>query len=526
MTTTNTKPPQIELKANVSGSTTIKIKPGKHLSAALVALAVSIPVSEYLALPLAEKCGLFAGQKAVEHNKQIFYANCMRNWAGAEKPLFKTAFVSIDKSAPSPRILVLGDSFVWGDGYANINDLLWMKLSRALKERGLQCSVIGSGHPGFSIKSQVKVLPSLIEQVKPDYVICQFIPDDADSGLVQGSQQPDWLQKARLRTSKYLPYLSEFLFPKIEQIVAIVSKIGGNSDATDDAGDSKDLDQQFLEGESGKQFVKNLRSLKAICDEAKIPLQLVTLPTVPDDKYNMDHFAPVVKIAQQNDIAILDLSQGFADYCDRLKRKLQLADLTDFKRLHNILRINPANYHPSVALTTFYARETAKLLIESNLFQKTTNARNLQLSVNDTFPTVCTNLRRDQNCMADENSYFFTYPPKQLLYTPVQSEERLLFNFEIPQNLSDISVESAGEAEVTVECTCEDQNLGFDTGKIMFKETQTRKAVIFHPSLKNVNSVRINITKDESPKAKMEKKIKFISRSSKVSARLTSIGKA
>lgn len=525
MITINTKPPKIELKANVSGSTTIKIKPGKHLSAALVALALSIPVSEYLALPLAEKCGLFAGQKAVEHNKQIFYANCMRNWAGAEKPLFKTAFVSIDKSAPSPRILVLGDSFVWGDGYANINDLWWMKLSRALKERGLQCSVIGSGHPGFSIKSQVKVLPSLIEQVKPDYVICQFIPDDADSGLVKGSNQPDWLQKAQLRTSKYLPNLSEFLFPKIEQIIAFASKIGSNSDATDNAGNSKDLDQQFLEGESGKQFVKNLRSLKAICDGAKIPLQLVTLPTVPDDKYNMDHFAPVVKIARQNDIAILDLSQGFADYCNQLKRKLPLADLNDLKRLHNILRINPANYHPSVALTTFYARETAKLLLESNFFKKTTKAGNLHLSVNDTFPTVCTNLRRDQICKADENSYFFTYPPKQLLYTPVQSEERLLFNFEIPQNLSDISLKSTGEAEITLECTCEDPNLGFDTGKIIFKQTQVGKEVFFHPNLKHVNTVRINITKDKSPKTKMEKEIKFSYRSSKVSARLTSIGK-
>jgi hypothetical protein len=512
MITINTKPPKIELKANVSGSTTIKIKPGKHLSAALVALALSIPVSEYLALPLAEKCGLFAGQKAVEHNKQIFYANCMRNWAGAEKPLFKTAFVSIDKSAPSPRILVLGDSFVWGDGYANINDLWWMKLSRALKERGLQCSVIGSGHPGFSIKSQVKVLPSLIEQVKPDYVICQFIPDDADSGLVKGSNQPDWLQKARLRTSKYLPNLSEFLFPKIEQIVAIASKIGSNYDATDNAGNSKDLDQQFLEGESGKQFVKNLRSLKAICDGAKIPLQLVTLPTVPDDKYNTDHFAPVVKIARQNNITILDLSQGFADYCNQLKRKLPLADLNDLKRLQNILRINPANYHPSVALTTFYAKQTAESLIESNIFRNTTKTRKSNLVINDTFPTICTNLRPDKNLKNGESSYFFTYPPRRLLYNISHNKECLLFNFESSQNLIDICIESAGEAEITLECTCEDPNLGFDTEKVKFKETMSGTAINFHPNLKHVNSVRINITKDKSPQTKIEKRIKFIPR--------------
>lgn len=513
MITTNTKPPKIELKANVSGSTTIKIKPGKHLSAALVALALSIPVSEYLALPLAEKCGLFAGQKAVEHNKQIFYANCMRNWAGAEKPLFKTAFVSIDKSAPSPRILVLGDSFVWGDGYANINDLWWMKLSRALKERGLQCSVIGSGHPGFSIKSQVKVLPSLIEQVKPDYVICQFIPDDADSGLVKGSNQPDWLQKARLRTSKYLPNLSEFLFPKIEQIVAIASKIGSNYDATDNAGSSKDLDQQFLEGESGKQFVKNLRSLKAICDGAKIPLQLVTLPTVPDDKYNMDHFAPVVKIARQNNIAILDLSQGFADYCNQLKRKLPLTDLNDLKRLQNILRINPANYHPSVALTTYYGKRVADSISHDPLLlalaSSNTNIDTKDWLINDTLPTILTDLHANK-IEKNKASYDFVFPPRQLLLKPDTNNTRLLMHFEKPMDLECITIKGNGIATTTIELTAENDELGFDPDRIVYSQTQTGDDLKFVTKTNKANSMRINISNDRSPLDKKSKRLTLI----------------
>lgn len=513
MITTNTKPPKIELKAKVSGSTTLKIRSGKHLSAALVAFALSIPVSEYFALPLAEKCGLFAGQKAVEHNKQIFYANCMRNWAGAEKPLFKTAFVSIDKSAPSPRILVLGASFVWGDGYANINDLWWMKLSRALKERGFQCSVIGPGHPGFSIKSQVKVLPSLIEQVKPDYVICQFIPDDADSGLVKETSPPQWIQKARLRTYKYLPYLSEFLFPKIEQIVAIASKIGGKSDATDDAGISKDLDQQFLEGESGRQFVKNLRSLKAICDNAKIPFQLVTLPTVPDDKYNMDHFEPVVNIARQNDIAILDLSQGFANHCEQLKRKLPLSNLADFNRLHNILRINPANYHPSVALTTYYAKRVAETISHHPhlvaLKKSGTNIDTKDSPINDTLPTILTDLHASK-VDKNEASYDFIFPPKHLLLKPDGTNTRLLMHFEKPIDLECISIKGSGSATTTIELTAECDELGFDPDRIVYSQTQTGSDLKFATKTNKANSIRINISNDLSPADKKTKQLILI----------------
>ena len=85
------------------------------------------------------------------------------------------------------RILVMGDSYVWGDGYSNMNDLWWRQLQWAMDRAGYDVEVIASGANGEFTQKQFKWAKKIILEYKPDLVIWGFSANNIEMRLADGS---------------------------------------------------------------------------------------------------------------------------------------------------------------------------------------------------------------------------------------------------------------------------------------------------------------------------------------------------
>jgi len=81
-----------------------------------------------------------------------------------------------------PKILVLGDSFVWGHGLSNSNQIWWSIMASELARRGYDCEVYAVGYPGASTYDEFRWLrdTALLEDIQPDLIIIGYVTNDAD----------------------------------------------------------------------------------------------------------------------------------------------------------------------------------------------------------------------------------------------------------------------------------------------------------------------------------------------------------
>ena len=93
----------------------------------------------------------------LEENKKIVKMNFSKlqsnSWS-SKNVIFK--YADDTKLAPkgnNKRIFVVGDSFIWGYGYSNLNHTWWKQLDRILKEKGYNdVEVVAAGIPGYNTK--------------------------------------------------------------------------------------------------------------------------------------------------------------------------------------------------------------------------------------------------------------------------------------------------------------------------------------------------------------------------------------
>ena len=118
--------------------------------------------------------------KVINHNNQAKVKMRGSVWTSAGIPYPK-------EKGMGKRILVIGDSFVWGDGYANANDIWWRQLDRELKRRGYwQVEVVAAGASGASTLDQLWWLRNdqHLKALAPDAIIIGYASNDPDVKLV------------------------------------------------------------------------------------------------------------------------------------------------------------------------------------------------------------------------------------------------------------------------------------------------------------------------------------------------------
>jgi hypothetical protein len=83
----------------------------------------------------------------------------------------------IPKPAGITRILLLGDSFTFGDG-SDYSDIWPVVFERMLREEGYGAGVVKAGVDGYDTSTEVLYLERLLPEYDPDIVVLAFLPND------------------------------------------------------------------------------------------------------------------------------------------------------------------------------------------------------------------------------------------------------------------------------------------------------------------------------------------------------------
>lgn len=83
----------------------------------------------------------------------------MKQIKNSQYPLIQLKSSDISKSGEKKKIMIIGDSYVEGDGYSNLNQIWWRQLELELHNRGYyDVEICGVGTDGASTQDEMKWL--------------------------------------------------------------------------------------------------------------------------------------------------------------------------------------------------------------------------------------------------------------------------------------------------------------------------------------------------------------------------------
>lgn len=274
----------------------------------LFALLLALIILDRVALPYLEDRGQLAGECWDEDNKKIFRLMAARNHASLKNPLCCTdAFTVSPGPSRGKRIMVLGDSFVWGHGIANWNHLWWRQLDRELKKRGYgEVEVIGAGIYGANTRAELKWAPGLLRAYRPDLLIWSYVTNDPDEvnektkeGFVPVKTAftlHDRMTGQMAVLHKYFPSLSYHL------LSLRLEREGKRTSGTKYGFCLDDWTKELLHGENFQQYKTTVKDQAAFMRASGIP-NFVVMMVFPDRQSFEPTVRPIEDLFQKNGIA-------------------------------------------------------------------------------------------------------------------------------------------------------------------------------------------------------------------------------
>jgi hypothetical protein len=278
-----------------------------------------------------------------------------RNLASKDNAIWRSSLLPVSEDAHGKhRIFVSGDSFVWGDGVTNVNDIWWRQLQFELQRRGYNdVEVIASGLCGYSTRMQLQQAEKLLPKYKPDMCVFGYVTNDPDEGS-------DWSGHGNVKQLKAGPDDSAFtkstawfasIFPQIAYQLRDLRSRNLMSHYT---GDEKNgytyavWEKKILEGKNFEDYTRTVHSLSDLMKNSGIPSCVVTLP-MPVERFR-ELYVPVAKLFQDSGLTFFNLYEPMMDWFK--KKNLPLLSLA----------VTPTNGHPSLLAAHFYAVQTADIL--------------------------------------------------------------------------------------------------------------------------------------------------------------------
>lgn len=383
-------------------------------------------------------------------------------------------------------ILVLGDSYIFGDGYDNINYTWWKQLQLELYNRGYyDVSIEASGISGDSTYDEMKRLTetSLINDVSPDLIIINYITndpelDDEDNKLtVKTIKSSDYFENGILKVFKNIyPNIAYKINNSLDSKYKYYNYINGKYN--DETGYPKGVWNDIIIND----YWINQYKKKAIIPLGNylnsIDIKSFVVNSPLSFNKNMKERYRVFDLFNNAGIKTYNLF-------DDLERVLKNNKVYDKNK-----KINPVNSHPGTAYTKYYAIYIADILerdYREILGIKYDEKIEYPISINDYLP-FSANLKKN-----DENIYYFDYKNSDLLYMPIE-ENYIKLSLEYPVRLSKIKLDLAKDLEATLYLTYLDEKLGYDTQK-MYK---IGTGLEFDLDDRLVTSINIHIDSDKN----------------------------
>lgn len=350
------------------------------------------------------------------------------------------------QSGKQHRIVVVGDSFAWGDGLANINDVWWRQLERELMRRGYHnVEVIALGRNGAQTKEELQWMQApRFADLRPEAVLLGYVTNDPDMGIIPQSYKVYRMFFADDVFRWWLPELTEQFqarYAHKESLRRAASNL--------EYGPEEWL-LKLLEGENFRLYEETIAQLAKYWASQSVPLLLVTLPTSPDKAYFDVRYEKPLRLFRANNIPVLNIIDDFAQDKGHIWKGTPL-----------LWAANPANGHPGNGATLYYAQKVANYLeahAPKVLGEKSPPVQPVA-RINDWYPWVV------QARLNDANILHLQIPAyRQMGVLPV-GKSHVLVSFENPVPLHAVRITSSCGAKADVFATVTDAN-GLDNREL------------------------------------------------------------
>lgn len=382
-------------------------------------------------------------------------------------PIVLNKDIDIKDKDDKKRILVIGDSFVWGSANPNINNLWWKLLYQKLKQNGYNdIEIFASAYWGYSTQDEYNNILSnekLIKKVNPDLIIITWINNDLDIKDENGNYiyKDTWDYTYNLNNPKVNIFRK--LFPNIwdeirngiyankqnKKMLNFFGKIFGYR------WDIK-LELQLQD--------KELKKYKEILNKIDKEIKSYDIPYF----YYMETFKtnclpdPILQLAISETKRVMDELNIKNYYKTSINQ-----DLYEFIKNNDLsndnLIVNPRDTHPSSILTNYYADDVYNIL--QNEYQYILPKKEqveMDLNINDTMPYI--------KITKQENKFLFTYPEENnLLYLPLH-RKYVKLNLEFPKQIKKIKItgDKLKQVELYLNTIDEKTNIDLDSAKQQF----------------------------------------------------------
>ncbi|MBS1953468.1 MAG: hypothetical protein JST89_04755 [Cyanobacteria bacterium SZAS-4] len=401
-----------------------------------------------------------------------------RNFSSEEQPIWRSEGFPVSlKSPKSKRILVMGDSFVWGSGYSNLNTLWWRQLQRELQRRGYNdVEVIAAGQPGAPTRKELNWAKKLVPMYKPDLVIWGYVTNDPEEGdtknglsYVKNVHCPpdDFPVRAVIFVSSLFPNLGDELFNVLRKGIR-TKKMSGDLYGYDFA----DWELKLLEGKNWQVYNDTVKDLGAYVNQLSVPSFAMTLPSCVFTgntskgkdliafirSYYDVRYKPVRELWEKDKIRWCSSLDAFLNAAQQDKR-IESPDPPLW------LGINPANGHPGPLATHCHAVETANILERD--YPQVLGKRTMPVDIVTT-PVINDWLPFNISLKQSASKVFFVYPSNdaEMLTMPIR-KPFVQLNFANPVSISQLSLTGANLKSADIYISSDDPDKHFDDGSLL-----------------------------------------------------------
>ncbi|CAN5425726.1 hypothetical protein BH10CYA1_BH10CYA1_03090 [soil metagenome] len=445
-------------------------------------LALAFLIDALVITTLEDQGKICSSSWRIDH-QTLFEQMKNRNRATERLPLWSSDGFPVSEKCPkAKRILIMGDSLVWGNGHANLNTIWWRQLQRELLRRGYNdVEVIAAGMVGAPTRKEFHWAEQLVPIYKPDALIFGYVINDPDEGqgdaarigYVQNLPLPpdDFPARCKALIASVYPNLADEFF----QVLRTTNR--GNKLYGEKLGlsgsDVSDWELMILRGKNWQDYSKTVEGLGDYLKTLSIPSFAVTLPCLPFDHkplaahqtlaqkirdYYSVRYQPVQKLFEKNQIRWYDSLDQFLAFANQDKR-MELADPPLW------LGISPNNGQPGPLAShahAYYAADVLERYYPQVLGPKTQPVDTVaKVHINDVVP-VSVNFKQN-----DETS-FFVYPSviNEMLTMPIR-KPYVQLNLANPVAVSRVTINGAGLKYAELYISSDDPIKHFDDGTVI-----------------------------------------------------------
>ncbi len=425
-----------------------------------------------------EDAGKICSASWRQDNAMLLEQMKQRNLSTEEQPIWRSKGFPVSLQSPkSKRILVMGDSFVWGSGYSNLNTLWWRQLQRELQRRGYNdVEVIAAGQPGAPTRKELNWAKKLVPMYKPDLVIWGYVTNDPEEGdtknglsYVKNVHCPpdDFPVRTVTFVSSLFPNLGDELFNVLRKGIR-TKKLSGDLYGYDFA----DWELKLLEGKNWQVYNDTVKDLGEYVTHLSVPSFAMTLPScvfIGNTSKGLDQISFIRNYYDVRYKPVRELwEKDKIKWCSSLDAFLKAA--RQDKRIESPdpplwLGINPANGHPGPLATHCHAVEAANIL-EAD-YPSVLGKRTMPVDI-VAEPVINDWLPCSISLQQSVSKVFFVYPTNdaEMLTMPIR-KPFVQLNLANPVSISQLSLTGANLKSADIYISSDDPDKHFDDGSLL-----------------------------------------------------------